>query len=61
MRGTLIMEMAQTTHLSKKGKLRDWLKSKVFLNVSFAWGIFIGIHVERYLIGIGRKGLLFFL
>jgi len=55
------MEITQTIRSPKEGKFRHFLKKKVFLNVSFAWGIFIGIHLERYLIGIGRKGLLFFL
>jgi len=53
------MEMAQVTYPSKKGKLRNWLKSKVFLNVSFAWGVFVGINLERWLFGVNREGFLF--
>jgi len=55
------MAMAQVTQVPEKGGFRRWMNNKVFLNTSFAWGVFIGIHLERYLVGLGKKGLLFFL
>jgi len=44
-----------------KGGFRKFMKNKVFLNLSFAWGVFVGIHLERWLFSIGRKSLLLFL
>jgi len=55
------MTTAQFTHVSEKGKFRNFMKNKIFLNLSFAWGVFVGIHLERWLFSIGRKSLLLFL
>jgi len=55
------MTAMQSVLPPEKGKYRNFMKNKVFLNLSFAWGVFVGIHLERWLFGIGRKSLLFFL
>jgi len=57
--GDAVMTAMQAVLSPEKGKFRNFFKNKIFLNTSFAWGVFVGIHLERWLFGLDREGFLF--
>jgi len=43
--------------LEKKSWFRDAIKDKVLFNESLAWGIFIGLLVQKYVLSTGMLGV----
>jgi len=55
--------VAVTEGGNKSRKVGSFLKEKIFMNTSLAFGLFLGLFAEKYLIGTGggREGIILYL